>query len=186
MSQIAFDSKCHILISNEAIENLKMDKNFIINCRGQIFHFNKTLLCIVSDVFRTMIQGQLGQEAQDGMVKIDDFTPDTIKAFERIVFENKDFGEGDSIPDLLLFAQKYFMSSLKEKCMKYLVKNLNPDNIYDVIKIADQIEDENLLKFCARYMRLNREKLVKNDEWLTFMDTHHNCMFKIMKFMLYA
>ena len=186
MSQIAFDSKCHILISNEAIENLKNEKNFIIKCKGQDFHFNKTLLCIVSDVFRAMIQGELGQEAKDGMVKIDDFNPDTIKAFERIVFENKDFEEEDSIRDILLFAQKYFMTSLKQKCIKYLHENMNPGNIYDIIKIADQIDDENLLKICARYMRLNREKLETKGEWLAFMDTHPNCMIKIMKFMLYA
>ena len=186
MSQIAFDSKCHILISNEAIENLKKDKNFIISCKGQFFHFNKTLLCIVSDVFRAMIQGQLGQEAQDGMVKIDDFNPDTIKAFERIVFENKDFEEEDSILHILLFAQKYFMTALKQKCIKYLHENMKPDNIYEIIKIADQIDDENLLKYCARYMRLNRDKLEKDAEWLAFMESHPNCMFKIMKFMLYA
>ena len=172
--------------SNEAIENLKKDKNFIINCKGQFFHFNKTLLCIVSDVFRAMIQGQLGQEAQDGMVKIDDFNPDTIKAFERIVFENKDFEEEDSILHILLFAQKYFMTALKQKCIKYLHENMKPDNIYEIIKIADQIDDENLLKYCARYMRLNRDKLEKDAEWLAFMESHPNCMFKIMKFMLYA
>ena len=150
------------LVSKEAVENLKTDNNFTITCKGESFYFNKTLLCIVSDVFRTMIQGKIGQEAITGKVEIEDFTPDTIGAFKRICFENKDFEEGDSIPDLLLFAQKYFMSSLKQKCMKYLVNNLNPDNIYDVTKIADQIDDENLLKICARYMSLNKRKLEKN------------------------
>ena len=63
---------------------------------------------------------------------------------------------------------------------------MNPDNIYDIIKIADQIDDENLLKICAQYMRLNRDKLEKNAEWFAFMDSHSKCMIKIMKFMLYA
>ena len=186
MSQIAFDSKCHILISNEAIENLKKDKNFIIDCKGQFFHFNKTLLCIVSDVFRAMIQGELGQEAKDGMVKIDDFNPDTIKAFERIVFENKDFQEEDSIRDILLFAQKYFMSSLKQKCVKKLVSDLNPGNIYDAIKIADQIDDDNFLKICARYMSMNKSKLEKNGEWAALKKSHPGSMIKLMDFMLFA
>ena len=174
------------LFSQEAIENLKNEENFVFNCKGESIHFNKTLLCTVSDVFRTMIQGQLGQEAKTGKVEIDDFTPDTIKAFKRICFENKDFEEGGPIPDLLLFAQKYFMNSLKQKCLNNLVTNLNPDNIYDVIKIADQIDDENLLKICAKYMSLNKRKLEKNEEWMAFLKSHPNCMFKIMQFMLYA
>ena len=174
------------LFSEEAIENLKNEENFVFNCKAESIHFNKTLLCTVSDVFRTMIQGRIGQEAKTGMVEIDDFTPDTIKAFKRICFDNKDFEEGDSVPDLLLFAQKYFMNSLKQKCLNYLVTNLSPDNIYDVTKIADQIDDENLLKICARYMSLNKRKLEKNEEWMTFLKSHPNCMFKIMQFMLYA
>ena len=174
------------LVSTDAIENLKKDENFIIKCKGQNFNFNKTLLCIVSDVFRTMIQGQLGQEAQEGTVEINDFNPDTIRAFNRICFENKDFEEGDSIPELLLFAQKYFMDSLKQKCLKNLVTNLNTDNIYEIIKIADQIDDEKLLKICAKYMKSNNGKLDENAEWLAFLQSNPNCMFKIMKFMLYA
>ena len=106
--------------------------------------------------------------------------------FKRICFDNEDFEAGDSIPDLLLFAQKYFMNSLKQKCLNNLVTNLNPDNIYDVIKIADQIDDENLLKICARYMSLNKRRLEKNEEWMAFLKSHPNCMFKIMQFMLYA
>ena len=133
-----------------------------------------------------MIQGQLGQEAQEGTVEINDFNPDTIQAFKRICFENKDFEEGVSIPDLLLFAQKYFLNPLKQKCLNHLVNNLNPDNIYDVVKIADQIDDENLLKICAKYMRLNRSKLDRNEEWLDFQRSHPNCMIKMMNFILYS
>ena len=174
------------LVSKEAIENLKTDNNFTITCKGETFHFNKTLLCIVSDVFRTMIQGKLGQEAITGNVEIEDFTPDTIGAFKRICFENKDFEEGDSVPDLLLFAQKYFMSSLKQKCVKKLVSDLNPSNIYDAIKIADQIDDENFLKICARYMSMNKGKLEKNGDWAALKKSHPGSMIKLMDFMLFA
>ena len=181
-------SPWNYLISNEAIENLKKDENFVIKCQDERFYFNKTLLCIVSDVFRTMIQGKIGKESKTGIVEINDFNPDTIQAFKRICFENKDFEEGDSIPDLLLFAQKYFMNPLKQKCLNHLVNNLDANNIYDVVMIADQIQidDENLLKICAKYMRLNRSKLDRNEEWLDFQKSHPSCMIKMMNFMLYS
>ena len=178
--------KWDCFISKEANQNLKSKENFIIKCKGKNFYFNKTLLCIISDVFSAMIQGKLGQEGQSGIVEINDFTPDIIRAFKRICFESKDFEEEDSIPDLLLFAQKYFMNPLKQKCLNYLVTNLNQSNIYDVIKIADQIDDENLLKICVNYMCLNKSKLKKNEEWQDFQKSHPECMIRIMNLMLYS
>jgi len=178
--------KWNCFINSEANKHLKNKENFIIKCMGENFYFNKTLLCIISDVFSAMIQGKLGQEGQSGIVEINDFTPDIVRAFKRICFESKDFEEEDSIPDLLLFAQKYFMNPLKQKCLNYLVTNLNPSNIYDVIKIADQIDDENLLKKCVNYMRLNKDKLEKNEEWLVFQKLHPDCMIRMMNLMLFS
>ena len=130
---------------NDAIENLIQEKNFIMKCDGQEFHFNKTLLCMISDVFRTMIQGNLGTESQSGLVEIVDFSPDTIRAFQRIVFENKVLNGQDPIIDLMMFADKYFIIPLKQKCIKGLVTYLSNENVYDAIKIAAQIQDDDLI-----------------------------------------
>ena len=136
----------------DAIENLTQEKNFVIKCDGQEFHFNKTLLCMVSDVFRRMIQGNLGTESQNGFVEIVDFSPDTIKALQRIVFENKELDVQDPMIELMMFADKYFIIPLKQKCIKGLVSNLSNDNIYEVIKIAAHIQDDDLIKTCAKFL----------------------------------
>ena len=144
-------------LCKDAIENLNSEKDFVIKCEDQEFHFNKTLLCLVSDVFRKMIQGKFGTEAQSGFVEIVDASPDTIKAFQQIVFENKDFKEDTPAIDLLMFADKYFMTPLKEKCIKHLALNLTSDNIDDVIKTAELIHDDFLLKVCTKF--LSKDKL---------------------------
>ena len=95
-------------LCKDAFENLLYEKDFIIKCGDQEFHFNKTLLCLVSDVFRTMIQGKLGSEAISGFVEILDTSPDTIKAFQKIVFENK-----------------YFVHFCFKGAIKYLSANIN-------------------------------------------------------------
>ena len=146
----------------DAIENLTQEKNFVIKCDGQEFHFNKTLLCMISDVFRRMIQGNLGTESQSGFVEIVDFSPDTIRAFQRVVFENKELDVKDPMIELMIFADKYFIIPLKQKCIKGLVSNLSNDNVYEVIKIAAQIQDDDLIKTCAKF--LSKSKNGKTNE----------------------
>ena len=146
----------------DAIENLTQEKNFVIKCDGQEFHFNKTLLCMISDVFRRMIQGNLGTESQSGFVEIVDFSPDTIRAFQRVVFENKELDVQDPMIELMMFADKYFIIPMKQKCIKGLVSNLSNDNVYEVIKIAAQIHDDDLIKTCAKF--LSKSKNGKTNE----------------------
>ena len=146
----------------DAIENLTQEKNFVIKCDGQEFHFNKTLLCMVSDVFRRMIQGNLGTESLSGFVEIVDFSPDTIRAFQRVVFENKELDVQDPMIELMMFADKYFIIPMKQKCIKGLVSNLSNDNVYEVIKIAAQIQDDDLIKTCAKF--LSKSKNGKTNE----------------------
>ena len=157
-SQLALTS----FFCKDAVENLNQEKNFVMKCDGQEFHFNKTLLCMVSDVFRRMIQGKLGTESQNGFVEIVDFSPDTIRAFQKIVFENKDLDPHDPMIDLMMFADKYFMIPLKQKCIKGLVKNLSPNNVYEVTKIAAQIQDDDLIKTCAKFLSKNKISMKNN------------------------
>ena len=85
-----------------------------------------------------------------------DASPETIKAFQQIVFENKDFEEDTPAIDLLMFADKYFMTSVKERCIKHLALNLTSDNVHDVVKTADLIQDDFLLKTCNKFLSMEK------------------------------
>ena len=169
------------LMKQNAFEYLKKETNFIIKCGDEKFHFNKILLSCISDVFKNMIEGGFGQEAQSGLVDIKDFSPETIKVFQKIAFENKAFDPEDPIIDLLMYANKYFMIPLKKKCIKHLIANLTPENIYDVIKTADQINDDNFLKYCAKFLAKNNDK----EQWIAFQKSHPACSMKVTNFMLF-
>ena len=173
-------------LKNDAFEYLlKKETNFTILCRGEEIHFNKILLCIVSDVFKAMIEGELGQEAKSGLVEINDFSPETIKAFHKIVFENKGFDDEDPIIELLMFADRYFMIRLKQKCIKHLEANLTTENIFEVIKIADHINDSNLLKRCAKFLAKKTNQNEIKEQWIAFQKSHPACCMKVTNFMLF-
>ena len=53
---------------------------------GREFTFDKMLLCRYSDVFKTMLENPANKEAIDGTIEIEDFPPNVIESFERILF----------------------------------------------------------------------------------------------------
>ena len=122
----------------DAFGNLYNKKNFVIKCEGQEFHFNKTLLCLVSDTFTRMIQGKLGNTAKSGYVEL---------LSRRLFLKTRTLKK--ELPQLTCWCL--------QKCIKYLTSNLNPDKVHDVIKNAELIREENL-----KTMFLSKNKKVES------------------------
>ena len=160
------------------------EKNFTIICEGEQFGFNKTLLCMISEVFASMIQLPNGQEKLTNSVEIKDFSSDTIRAFQKIVFgEEEDISNELFSPELLLFAQKYFIKPLAEKCKKHLLETLSNENIYEIIRVAYLTDNEEILKMAATYAKENLAELKTSGEWLAFRKSNPDCMFKVYDYM---
>ena len=169
-----------LAISPEAIAQLEQDKNFKIICNGEHFYFNKTLLSLVSEVFQKMVQGN-SKEAKENSVEINDFHPDTIRAFQKFSFGNETIQPEDLSVELLMFANRYFMKSLETKCKKHLVTVLekDKDNLLDFIKIAYDLEDEEMLKIGANYFSKYKKELKGSEELKKFKKSNPDCMVRI-------
>ena len=99
---------------NEVLATLANEKNFTLICNGQEFHFNKTLLSMKSEVFARIILG-----SPTNSITITDFSPETIKAFQKVSFENEEIRNEEFNVEVLLFAKQYEVKSLMEKCVKH-------------------------------------------------------------------
>ena len=67
----------------------KNDLDFNIICHGKTFDFNKNLLSFISDVFERMVNNSYSIEGQSGTVEINDFLPNTIESFQKMVFSSE-------------------------------------------------------------------------------------------------
>ena len=170
------------LISSDVINQISQEKNFSIDCNSEIFYFNKTLLSLTSEVFFKMIHGT-NKETETNSVKIDDFTPETIKTFQNMAFGNEISNNEDLTPELLLFSQKYFIKPLIAKCVYHLMKTLTEENVFEVVKIAYLIDEENLLKTASKFLKQNRNKMIKTEEWRNFEKSHPDCMIRMYRLM---
>ena len=56
-----------------------------IVCQGEVYGFNKSILCNISPVFERMLTNPNHKEYKNGLVEITDTTPQTVKAFKNIL-----------------------------------------------------------------------------------------------------
>ena len=171
------------IISPEVMTQMNEDLNFTIKCNGQSFGFNKTLLSLTSEVFYKMINSSITKESQTNSVEINDFLPETIQSFWKIVHGKEMSKKEEFTPEILLLSQKYFIKPLIAKCVYHLMKTLTQENVFEVVKIAHLIDEENLLKTASKFLKQNREKMIKTEEWKNFKKSHPDCMIRIYRLM---
>ena len=163
------------ILCETTFERFDNENDFTIICEGQEFGFNKTLLSMISEVFALMIQKN-GKEK----VEINDFSPDTIKAFQKIAFGSDAIENEGLMPELLMFAQKYLMKPLVAKIKFRLMEALTNENIFGTIKVAYLIDDHDMLKKASRYLFKNMKELKGTPEWNAFKNEHHDCLIEAL------
>ena len=171
------------LICEDAFAQL--ENNFKIICQGEEFQFNKTLLSMVSEVFAKMVQGSFNKEATSNSVEIIDFSADTIRTFQKFAFENEEIKDEEMNMELLMFAQKYLMKPLIAKCRERLFANITHGNVFEIIKTAYFIDDEDVFKEASEYLKANSDELKDTDDWLSFEDANPKIIAKVYRFMMF-
>ena len=168
------------ILSHEAVSQFAQDNNFSMICQEEEFKFNKYLLSMISEVFARMIQASNSKEALSNSMVIDDFAPDTIRAFQRVAFGNEEIKDEDLTPELLMFAQKYLIKPLVAKIKNKLMDSMTNENIFDLIKVAYLIDDEDMFKEACKHLKEKKDELKDSVEWKTFGQDHPACMIKAL------
>ena len=140
---------------------------------------------MVSEVFAKMIQGTL-REANSNSVEIIDFSPHTIRTFQKFAFENEEIKDEEMNMELLMFAQKYLMKPLVSKCREQLFANITHGNVFEIIKTAYFIDDEDVFKKASEYLKANSNELKDTDDWISFEETHLEIMNKAFHYMMFG
>ena len=59
---------------------------------------------------------------------------------------------------------------------KQFGSNLEQWQLGEIIKVAYHIDDEKLLKVCAKYLLENKKELNSIEEWKNFIKANNECM----------
>ena len=87
--------------------------------------------------------------------------------------------------ELLMFAQKYLMKPLVAKCREQLFANITHGNVFEIIKTAYFIDDEDIFKEASEYLKANSEELKDTDDWLSFEEANPKIIAKVYRFMMF-
>ena len=186
---VEFEPKAE-LIFKEKFKNyvnfflvLKPDENgedFQIVCQEKKFGFNKSILCKISPVFERMLMNPGFPEYINGCTEIKNTNPKTIEAFKNILSLDRIEKEELSV-ELLLFADQYQIEPLYKLCQEYLCTAISEENLFEVIKAANLIDEELMSKAAEFIMKSNSFDIEDNPKWDEFCKENPECGNKILK-----
>ena len=162
---------------------LKPDENgedFQIVCQEKKFGFNKSILCKISPVFERMLTNPGFPEYKNGCTEIKNTNPKTIEAFKNILSLDRIEKEELSV-ELLLFADQYQIEPLYKLCQEYLCTAISEENVFDIIKAANFIDEELMSKAAEFIMKSDSFNIEDNPKWDEFCKENPECGNKILK-----
>ncbi|XP_058793356.1 speckle-type POZ protein-like B [Phymastichus coffea] len=132
--------------------------DFKIIVEKREFRVHRAILAAISPVFHAMFESKM-RESNEGRVHIEDVEADVIEKTLYFIYVGKLNDIEDLADKVLAVAEKYQLESLKQRCEYILVKQLNLDNVYDTLLLADKNNANELKKQTIQFFLKNAEKL---------------------------
>ena len=123
-------------------------------------------------------------ESQNGVITMKDVSPNTIKAFKKLLYDNL-IEENDVDAKLMIFCDRYNIKPIVDLCSQHLHKSVTKENVMEIADAAYKINDDDLLKKAVNFVRLNYESFEDIEEWKDFMKSNPECVVKMMEFMMF-
>ncbi|GAB2289791.1 hypothetical protein Dimus_024096 [Dionaea muscipula] len=142
-----------------------------------------------SSVFKAMFE-RVMEESISGTIKISDVIAyDSVHAFVNYLFTAHVCLHKKIARDLLILAEKYQVKHLNELCQKYLVSDLNWDNLVSLnwdnlvsnYVFAYQHSARKLLKASLSIITNNMDKFMNTDEYRELVKKDSSCVVGIFK-----
>ncbi|GFR19175.1 tdpoz3 [Trichonephila clavata] len=133
----------------------------------QTFKVHKTILSARSPVFRAMLSIDMKEKIHE-CVDVPDLEDDTVRRMLIYIYTNELEGlQWESASKLYVAADKYEIIALKSKCRSFLKWHLEPNNLYEVLILADMHADGDLKEAVQNFI-LTHEDILRSDEWTEF------------------
>ena len=133
--------------------NSKKMCDITIICQSEKFQCHKLIICARSDVFQTMFdEDSNSKEAKNGVLEIVDFDPKTVEAFLKYIYTDEVDSSEDLDINLIYIAHKYNVSRLVSVCASILRRQINDENIVELLVAGYFLENHGLLEAAKNYI----------------------------------
>lgn len=143
---------------------------------------HKCMLANNSDVFSAMFENPM-KEKEDGIIVIEDSKYESVRAMVEFMYC------GDLAPslkeheeDVLVLANKYAVTDLKEYCATELVKSISLNNVVHLANFAKMHRSDSLFEGCCRFFVLHRSEIICQPEWTSLKELNKEAAFALLEF----
>ena len=120
------------------------------------------------------------EEAKSKRVSIEDFDADVVEQFVLYIHTDTiDESLEVSARELLMIADKYDNSGLKNFAQKQLIENFSVETICDTFEFAIMISNAEALRIaCSDFIRNNRDAIKSKDDWQKLSESAQAQLFR--------
>jgi hypothetical protein len=164
-------TKNTILERNRHMFNNSDMSDISFTCEGsdKTFYAHKYVLGTSSAVFHAMFYG--GLAVKDSIIRLSDTNEESLEQFLRFLYTEECTLTADNVVAIMYLAKKYIIPSLDEKCLNFLLENLNPENVLDVLEQATRFDEKKLEKRCWEIIEFKTGKVVASDSFNNISQT---------------
>jgi len=155
-----------------------------IKVEDREFKVSTTVLAAHSEVFERMFLMSNSEEAQTGVVRIEDAKAHVIEALIQFMHLGRVDDLAAIATDLFIVADKYNVQGLMAYCSESIGESLSATNIFDFIVLAYQHNCEKLKQQVWKYVSANNSEisnLMASSKWFHFTVTNEQLAQEIMK-----
>ena len=154
------------LIDNEEI--VSADKAVFLVQGKHVTVTAKSVLCIRSDYFNRMFSSNWkSSETESNPISIKDATYESFYAIISFLLTGcLDVQKYSSnMPDILILADRFLISTLRDFCMAYLAKTVSTATAIDYLSLADNYGFRDLREKCLQFVAIHYKVLCQDEKF---------------------
>ena len=121
---------------------------------------HKFILAVSSPVFYKMFYGDLKEPSE--CINLPDCDLEGFHEFLRFIYYDEVKLTGDCVIQVLYLAKKYMIPSLADRCRSFLEKNINAENVLDVLPFIEKMEEVHLKSVCWKVIDTLTAKVLES------------------------
>ena len=121
---------------------------------------HKFILAVSSPVFYKMFYGDLKEPSE--YIDLPDCDLEGFHEFLRFIYYDEVKLTGDCVIQVLYLAKKYMIPSLADRCRSFLEKNINAENVLDLLPLIEKMEEVHLKSVCWKVIDTLTEKVLES------------------------
>lgn len=135
----------------------------VLNVQDYKFHVHRIVLCACSEYFRALFVGGW-KSAEKQEIQIPGVTQEIMSTVINFIYTKQVVITSNNIEDLLPAADQFLVQDLKEKCSRFLLRQLNAENVLGIRRYAKSYFCKDLIEKATIFIVHNFEDISKKSE----------------------